>query len=347
MGSQPTISIPKLVKPGDEVLASDFNKLRNAVMALARGGVAEMPILSTTNTKPNLWVSDVSKDGSNFFVTVSTGYLTYQQLLNQDETDGPVFYLTPTINDISIEDTPAEKITLTGTSGFIYMRSATSNRGVPNATPTIDFYAAEQTSTHHVPESVDANQEPIDGDYYWLLAEFETVPDSDPARPRIKRRLPGDKHVPNQIDRIKNIGDGTKLYWGFDPSAGNALHKIRSLANATESGGAQPLVKSLATEADETVKIKALTAGTGITLSAGANSVEIAADGYEPPDSSLHIQILAGTLTIDFTGTTADFSVSSTAEHLYYRNGVWSTTDDGLGYDFLKNVIGSIGLVVT
>lgn len=277
MASQPTVSIPKLVKPGDEVLASDFNRLRNAVMVLARGGVESMPIAGGIGTPPNLWVSNVSEDDSGFFVTVTPGYLTYQQLLNQEETGGPLFYLTPTINDISIEDTPAEKIRLTTTDGRVYMRSATTSRGVPNATPTIDFYATEQASTHHVPESVDANQEPIDGDYYWLLAEFETVPDSDPARPRIKRRLPGDKHVPNQIDRIKNIGDGTNLYWGFDPSAGNALHKIRSLANATESG-AEPLVKPLAAESDETVKVKAIAAGTGITVTSSATAVTIAAE---------------------------------------------------------------------
>lgn len=169
-------------------------------------------------------------------------------------------------------------MTITGV-GYIYMRCTTNNRGVPTMTPTIDFYATQQSSTHHVPESVDYNAPPVDGDYYWQLAEIETVPDTEPAQYRIKRRLPGDKFIPNQIDRIKNIGDGTDIYWGFDPSATNALHKFRSIANASESAsGGAPLVKALLTEADETVKIKTLTAGTGITITDNDDSVEIAAD---------------------------------------------------------------------
>lgn len=320
MASQPTVSLPKLVKPDDVIRASDFNKLRNAVMALARGGVAAIPISQSPDTKPNLWVSEPFKatDGTSNVVSVTAGYLTYQLLLKKDDTGGPLYYDTPTINDVSIESPDKENITISG-AGFIYMHCTTNNRGVPTMTPTIDFYATEQASVHHVPESEDYNTPAVDGDYYWQLAEIEAVPDSSPTIYRIKRRIPGDKFIPNQIDRIKNIGDGVKLYWGFDPSATNALHKLRTLANATESGAA-PLIKALASEADETVKIKALIAGTGITLSSSPDAVEISRDSPYGEGDDFNLENYACDMTTPPT---------SPLWTIYFRSGIAYLADPG------------------
>jgi hypothetical protein len=328
MASQPTVSLPKLVKPDDVIRASDFNKLRNAVMALARGGVAAIPISQSPDTKPNLWVSEPFKatDGTSNVVSVTAGYLTYQLLLKKDDTGGPLYYDTPTINDVSIESPDKENIAISG-AGFIYMHCTTNNRGVPTMTPTIDFYATEQASVHHVPESEDYNTPAVDGDYYWQLAEIEAVPDFTPTQYRIKRRMPGDKFIPNQIDRIKNIGDGVKLYWGFDPSATNALHKLRTLANATESGGAAPLVKDLTTEADETVKIKALVAGTGITLSSGADSIEIAADGSGTSGGNLDLLVTDVYPIYNGDGVVNGFNFNPDY-YLCWRNGLFIERTD-------------------
>jgi hypothetical protein len=228
--------------------------------------------------RPNLWVSDPFLIGSGLAVTVTPGYLTYQLLLKQDDTGGPLHYDTPTINSIAIDAPDVGHIEVAG-AGHIYMHCTTDNRGVPTMTPEINFYAEAQESIHHVPESIDFNSEPVDGDYYWPLATIEEIPDSDPIRYRTRPRLPGDKFIPNQIDRMKNIGDGTPLYWGFDASPTNAAHKLRSIANASDSASAgATLVKALGAESDEEVKIKTIKAGTGITITDGVDSLEIAAD---------------------------------------------------------------------
>lgn len=335
------MKLPNLPKKGDSVadsIQSIVRYLRAVRITGVNGGsVQETPGGTTINidpperqragidTKPNLWVSqpfDVSTtETPSYVVSVSAGYLTYQLLLKKDDTGGPLYYETPTINDVSIESSDKENVAISG-AGFIYLYCTTNNRGVPTMTPTIDFYATEQGSTHHVPESEDYNTPAVDGEYYWLLAEIEAVPDVTPAQYRIKRRLPGDKFIPNQIDRIKNIGDGVKLYWGFDPSATNALHKLRTLANATESGGAAPLVKDLTTEADETVKIKALVAGTGITLSPGADSIEIAADGSGGTGGNLDLLVTDAYPIYNGDGVVNGFAFNPDY-YLCFRNGMF------------------------
>jgi len=296
------------------------------------------------DAKPNLWVSQPFNTGTdespNWKVIVTDGYLKWQHLL-----DGPVAWDTPTINDVSIEARPREQLAISG-AGWIYLHFTTTNRGVPNLTPTIDFYTSEQTSTHHVPEST-ANTDAAAGDYYFPLATIEATPDTSPTQYRIKRRFTGDVFIPNQLDRLKNVGDKIPLYWGFDVT--ESFHKIRSLQNAADTGGVETLLKELGAVTDETVKLKGIKAGERITLSASDTAIEITADdqSYTPPASSLRLQVFGAVLTIDFTGTTADFELGEDPDRYYYRDGVWSTVNDGLGYDHTVNVIGSIGLVVT
>jgi len=195
--------------------------------------------MGSVSVKPNLWVSDTIKGGTaeapTYKVSVTPGYLLYQLLLKQDDTGGPLHWETPTINDVSINSEDKEYITITG-AGRIYLYCATSNRGVPTMTPTIDFYADQQESTHHVPES-ESSSPPVNGDYYWELAEIEKVPDSEPPSYRIKNgsRKSGDKFIPNQIDRLKNIGGEVQIYKHFKKD--EALHELRTLQNLDEGTG--------------------------------------------------------------------------------------------------------------
>ena len=283
MASFPTISIPPLAKPGDVITAAHFNKIRMALMNLAKGGVAGMPIYSGQGIVPNLWVSDVSKGEEDFFVTVSPGYLTYQLLLKKDDTGGPLYYETPTVNDVSIETTPAEKITVSG-DGFIYMHATTNNRGVPTMTPTIDFYADEQSSTHHVPESTSTTP-PVDGDYYWLLAEIEEVPDSDPAIYRIKRRQPGDKFIPNQLVRIKNIGGEVEAYKRFDDV--EDVHEFRTLKNIGSTG--IPVLQDDEDPPGNTLNFRKIDAASGSPLQVKKTGdvITVEGNGYAGPTTGL------------------------------------------------------------
>jgi len=314
MKSAIPIIIPRRANSGQPFTALMYNQLIDCIQRLTMRQFETSSNQFLPDTKPNLWVSNPFYNEGAWKVTVSPGYLTYQQLLNDPETDGSLYYMTPTINDIEIDvQPPAEipKVEITQPTGYLYMKSETDDRGVPTDAPTIVFETEKKKSTHHVPESVDYNQTPIDGVYYWLLAEFEEAEGSDPPAPKVIRRWTGDKHFPNQIDRIKNIGEKIPLYFGFDKQ--NSLHQLRTLQNASPtSTGIVPLIKELSNEgdltvkmrmlenaspstykiealvkdlsalADNSVKIKAIKSGNGLDVTATASVVEVKIrDGYQ------------------------------------------------------------------
>ena len=296
------------VSPGQGVRAEHINAISEAILELQNSLVLSKyrPPPQSWDTKPNLWVSTpfnevASPETPVWKVTVSPGYLTYQQLLNDPETDGSLYYMTPTINDIEIDvQPPADipKVEISQPTGYLYMKSETDNRGVPTDAPTIVFETEKKKSTHHVPESVDYNQSPIDGVYYWLLAEFEEAEGSSPPAPKIIRRWTGDKHVPNQIDRIDNIGGEIPIYWGFDKE--DSIHKLRSLKNATDtSEGVVPLIMELDTDADETVNIRMLANATPSTYKTEA----LVKDLFNVADDSVKIKAIKSGNGLDVTAT--------------------------------------------
>ena len=232
----------------------------------------------------NLFVSDPFQSGTGWAVTVTAGYLEYQQLGKQDSDGGPLFYLIPTISGTAIEDPNVPEITFSS-AGFIYMHCTTDNSGVPNMTPTIQFYSDQQDSTHHVPESA-GDGEAVDGDYYWLLAKIEEVPDSDPVSYTIKRRISGNKFLPNQLVHLKNIGGEVEIYNKFNTEEN--LHELRTLANVSDGSGVGVL-RDDEDPVGDIVHFRKIDAKSDspLQVSLEGQLIQIAGNGYAGPGSGI------------------------------------------------------------
>lgn len=322
MKSAIPIIIPRRANSGQPFTALMYNQLIDCIQRLTMRQFETSSNQFLPDTKPNLWVSNPFYNEGAWKVTVSPGYLTYQQLLNDPETDGSLYYMTPTINDIEIDVQPPSdipKVEISQPTGYLYMKSETDDRGVPTDAPTIVFETEKKKSTHHVPPSVDYNQTSIDGVYYWLLAEFEEAEGSDPPAPKIIRRWSGDKHVPNQIDRIDNIGGQTAIYWGFDKF--NSTHKLRTLQNGKEtSEGIVPLIMPLGSDADYTVKIRTLENATPSTYQTEALVKNLSA----LTDQSVKIKAIKSGSGLQITATASVVEIKMQDAYegdMLYHNG--------------------------
>lgn len=233
---------------------------------------------------PNLWVSAPFRSGEGFKVRITPGYLTYQLLLKKDDAGGPLYYDTPTIDAVSIETTPPPELALPANTCKIYMHCTTNNRGVPTMTPEIVATTDEQTSIHHVPESTSTTP-PVDGDYYWLLAEIEEVPESDPVSVTVKRRFPGDKFIPNQLVRIKNIGGEVEAYKRFDDV--EDVHEFRTLKNIGSTG--IPVLQDDEDPPGNTLNFRKIDAASGSPLQVknAGDIITVEGNGYAGPATGI------------------------------------------------------------
>jgi len=285
---------PERFKQYADITARALNSHAQAIeelQALLNVTPTKRRATSPLQTKPNLWVSAPTQGGTTeeptWEVTVTPGYLEYMlKIKDGDTANGPLYYQTPLIGGVSIETVPAPKITVEA-EGYIYMCFTTNDRGVPNNDVTIQFFAEKQISVHFIPESVETNSPKRDGDFYWLIAEIEAVPDSDPQRPQIKRRLPGDKFLPNQITRLKNIGGEQETYKQFKED--ESLHEFRTLKTVGSTGIAVIDPDSGSEGGTDTIDFRKIDAASAspLTVSLEGQVIQIEGNGYAGPATGL------------------------------------------------------------
>lgn len=216
MKSAIPISIPRHVTPGQPVSAEWANQMRDCIQRLGMRNLPTSGRPPSPDTKPNLWVSDpYSTDSSTWNVTVTPGYLLYQQLMDQydvagNPSDGAMYYLIPKIDSKSIEEKdPIPVITLSGSVGFIYLKAPTDQYGIITEDVTVIFNpTALQSIFHERPD--------VTGVYYWLLAEIGPSSGSTPS-PSIVRRLSGNK----VYGILTNGEDGNIRFWDYDIDVDN------------------------------------------------------------------------------------------------------------------------------
>lgn len=228
---------------------------------------------------PPFWVSIRVQAGSPpsapvYEAVVSPGYVEYQNINAADSVMGVTGYVVPSIGgvkiDVQLEDPDAEQpaIALTSMSNEIYLSIKTNEDGSLKSgisDCTIIVGTAESQSAHHIrpsPLAVEA-----EGEYLFLIAETEEVPGSSPARPRVKRRITGNRFMPNQLVEFINLSEDDlatakeyEIYKGYDDV--DDQHEFRAIKQVgTGSAVIRPAEGDYGDEINDKIKIRAIKEG--------------------------------------------------------------------------------------
>lgn len=255
-GSNP-VKIPFAIKSSDRTFAAWANETRTAIQQLeARMPTAPVGRAASGGggTKPAFWTS-ISRipDSENYQVTVTQGYLIYQNATSTDSEDGVTGWISPKINGVDMEDAEVEPIPLPNVESWVYLRVKTDADGAPKfdgESVTIEAFTSKQTSIHHVRPSPDGGEE--EGDYFFLLLQTEGN-GGTPEAPRAVRRLTGNIELRNQLIEIENIGGEIELYKGYDPGPDDK-HKLKTLKQL--EGGGVRIIKSEVDDESDTVDFR-------------------------------------------------------------------------------------------
>jgi hypothetical protein len=238
----------------------------------------------TATNAPPFWTS-ISRvpdsDPAEYQVTVETGYLTYQNAGAEESTLGPVGYIVPKIATVSIEDPAVEPITLPDPVSFVYLRVKTDADGVPKfdgSSVTVEAFDAAQESIHHVRPYPGGT--PVEGDYFFLLLETESN-GATPAAPVSKRRITGNRHMPNQLIEIENVGGEIELYKSYVEGASDK-HQLRTIEQLTGTG--KPIIKPEDPTGDTIkfrgIKEKASSPQIKVNAAAGDDEIEVRGNSF-------------------------------------------------------------------
>lgn len=262
--------LPPPARRGQPVRAEDFNALRSALVHLQTMIAARTPapgpdighrygpggFTSFLKRKPGggggssgpLFPSIVpipETDPVEWGVSVTPGHLLYQNAGASESDQGVTGYLPPFIAGVAIDDPLVQPLPLPALVSYVYLRVQTDADGVPKFGEvgdgvTIEAFDEVKPSIHHVRPSPSGGEE--EGDYYFLLMETESD-GGTPAAPRVKRRIPGNRELPNQLVEIANIGGKREIYQGYLVGPDDK-HELRTLEQLEDGDGA-PIIRPL------------------------------------------------------------------------------------------------------
>jgi hypothetical protein len=315
---------PPKVKQNNPVKASEFNLLSRAIEELQNQITPpqKKSIGTSAGGTAPFWVNirvkkDSPPENPVYEATVSLGYVTYQNANLEGEGDGVTGYIVPTISGVKLDanlDNPATEIPalpISGTENYVYLLVKTDSDGAPKTGAEdikIQVQTSEQTSTHHVRASPASGE--TEGEYYFLLAETEATPDSDPPKPRIKRRITGNRFIPNQLVEIANLaGDDPiankefEVYKGYKSEEDK--HEMRVLKQVGDGGAIlKPVTGDPGSTGNDQIKVRSVKAYEGGQLSMlpvqnEDENIEFRGNSYDMFISGVvrQIQVLDGLVT--------------------------------------------------
>ena len=276
------VKIPFPIKVSDRTLASWCHEVRTALQQIEGRipTVANRP--KSSASRPPLWtaISQVPADPETYQVTVTLGYLTYQNAGASEATQGVTGYITPKINGVALDSDDVEPLELPDVVSFTYLRVKTTADGMPkfddeDGPATIESFAEAQKSVHHVRPSPTSGEE--EGDYYFLILETESNGATPPA-PIAKRRIPGNRELPNQLVEIANIGGKREVYQGYMVGPDDK-HELRTLEQLETTGGV-PIIRPLT---DGTPAVDPVVDGDGKIITPGTPAVPAEEEGDTIP----------------------------------------------------------------
>jgi hypothetical protein len=298
--------LPQKKKPGDPVMAEDWNLLLDAITArtprsgnglkliCSSGGFAysSPPQMVTHISHPPFSVIGIEKAGTAYKVTMKEGWVIERQ--PKTVLHPAVGFWMPKAGTVKLDATPRPQVTM-AIGNTAWCRIKTNNQGLITEDPTISVSGANHDGSHYFPEDPDASGQ--DGDYYVKLFKLE----DDAGTPRVRVYQQSDIEHWAQLWTGRNVGTGSRVFKEH-------------------------------TEEENIYKFRSIKAGSGITVTENADDIEVETSGWW------------GDVTISFTGTTGYTEYvtlrieNGGIQHVFVRTGEVSGDETTPGLATLSTV---------
>ena len=210
--------LPERKNPGDPVLASDWNRLLEAIAArtprpgtgleliASSGGFAYSrpgPPIVPPPSLPPFAVIGIEKSGDNFLVTVKEGWVIERKPKTADAPT--VKFHMPKAGGTTLDTIPRPQIAMS-IGDTLWCKVTTGITGEITGEPEVLALAADQDGNHYYPEDPEGSGGP--GTYFIKLFKLE----EEDGSPRVKVYQQSDIEHWAQLWTGKNLGDGARVY---------------------------------------------------------------------------------------------------------------------------------------
>jgi len=237
--------LPQKKKPGDPVLASDWNLLLDAVAArtprsgagleliASSGGFAyssTAPVFAPHAGLPPFSVIGIEKDPSSYLVTVKEGWVIERRPKSGDSP--AVHFQMPTHGGVRLDHIPRPQIPMAlGDTLLCNVKTDTNGRIIE--APGLVVSAEDRDGLHYRPQDPDESGQ--NGDYFIRLFKLE---DDGGGSPRVKVYQQSDIEHWAQLWRGVNLGAGSRIFKRHNDAENRfEFRSIRGIGiEVTESG---------------------------------------------------------------------------------------------------------------
>jgi hypothetical protein len=214
--------LPQKKKPGDPVLASDWNILLDAIAArtprpgtgleliASSGGFAYSrpgPGLANTPNLPPFAVIGIEKDSSSYLVTIKEGWVIERKPKTSDSPT--VKFHIPKAGDKALDSIPRPQIAMS-IGDTLWCKVTAGITGEINAPPEILAASGDQNGNHYYPEDPEGSGS--DGTYFIKLFKLE----QEDGTPKVKVYQQSDIEHWAQLWTGENKGDGSRVFKEHD-----------------------------------------------------------------------------------------------------------------------------------
>ena len=211
--------MPQKKKPGDPVLAEDWNTLLDAITArtpkpgtgleliASSGGFAYSSptgLLVERQSLPPFAVIGIEKDGGNYEVIIKEGWVIERK--PKAESDAPaVLFHMPKVGDDKLNMIPRPKIGMS-IGDTLWCKFNTDMQGELTEDPEMIVSGEDENGTHYQPE--DPEESGVEGIYYVKILKLE----NDEGSPRVMVYQQSDIEHWAVLWTGENLGAGARVY---------------------------------------------------------------------------------------------------------------------------------------
>jgi len=266
--------LPQKKKPGDPVLASDWNLLLDAVAArtprsgagleliASSGGFAYSkpgPSIAPNQGFPPFSVIGIEKEASSYLVTLKEGWVIERRPKTGDTPT--VKFQVPKIGSVSMDTIPRPRLTMT-IGQTAWCKVQTNTVGEITSQPEIIAAAADQNGNHYYPQDPEGSGGA--GTYFIKLFKLE----EENGSPKVKVYQQSDIEHWAQLWRGINVGAGSHVFKRHDEAQNRfEFRSIRGIGIGVTQAGDEILIERSGPNCNFIIeKISHSNSGGGATL---------------------------------------------------------------------------------
>ena len=211
--------LPLKKKPGDPVLATDWNLLLDALAARSPKPGSGLELISSSggfaySMPPGLGVPrqslppfaaiGIHKAGLGWEVIIKEGWVIERKPKAYGNEPAVKFWM-PESGGVKLDNIPRPRIPM-AFGDFLYCKFETDVQGEVSGTPEMIVSSADENGVHYKPE--DPEESGVDGVYYVKILKLE----SDGGTPKLKVYQQSDIEHWGQLWTGENLGGGSRVY---------------------------------------------------------------------------------------------------------------------------------------